>query len=224
MTKLVFYIRVSTKEQGHSRNGLEAQTAMLERFAHMGGHEVLASYEEVASGKHGLDRRPVLRAALDYAQRNKATLIVSKLDRLSRSVEFIANIMNGKAMFATVEDGLDWSPLQLHMKAMIAEHERHMISERTKAALASVKARGVSLGGIVRNHALGVQRGTQANRDEANAFALHIKPVMVRMRQAGMSVNLIAQELNEQGTKTARGGKWYPTTVANVLRRCDIPV
>lgn len=222
MTDLIFYTRVSTKEQGDSRNGLEAQLATLDRFATMGEHTVIARYEEVASGKLGIDRRPALKQAIDHANKVKATLIVSKLDRLSRSVEFIAGLMNSRTVFATVEDGLDYSPLQLHIKASMAEHERKMISERTKAALGSLKARGVKLGGVRSNQHVAIARSREAVQANADNFALHIKPVIERMRRDGMSVNDIAKELNDQGNKTARGGKWYASTVCNVMKRIGI--
>jgi DNA invertase Pin-like site-specific DNA recombinase len=219
MANLILYKRVSTQEQGDSRNGLEGQTAELTRFALSGGHEVIASYEEIVSGKHGLDRRPVLRAAMAHAARCKGLLVVSKLDRLSRSVAFISTLMASGLPFATAEDGIDCSTLTLHIKASIAEHERKMISERTKSALASVKARGIKLGGITSGAAQAIANSTATNRREADAFALHISPVLLRMRQQGMSVNNIAAELNIQGNRTARGGQWHAKTVSSLLKR-----
>jgi DNA invertase Pin-like site-specific DNA recombinase len=219
MANLIFYKRVSTSEQGDSRLGLDAQQADLERFARNGGHTIIDSMEEVVSGKYDLDRRPVLKKALQRAAKDGCIVVVSKLDRLSRKASFILSLMDTKAPFASAEDGLECPPLQLHVRAIIAEDERRRIGERTKAALAQVKARGIKLGGIVKNHDVGIQKGAATNKAEADAFAEFLKPVLKRMRDVGMSVNQIAQELNEQGTKTARGGKWYPTTVLNVMRR-----
>lgn len=227
MQKLVFYTRVSTKEQGDSRNGLEAQYDALEGFAHREGHEVLAHYEEVVSGKHDLDRRPVLRAALDHAKRTGATLIVSKLDRLSRSVQFISTMMTSGVRFGTAEDGLKYEPMHLHLKAVFAEEERRRISQRTKEGLARVKARGTKLGGVRPNHAIGLAKTAAFHKAESDTFARHMAPAILRLRREAMSVNSIAQELNRQGTHTQRGGKWHATTVCNILDRLvqmgDIP-
>lgn len=219
MANLIFYKRVSTSEQGDSRLGLDAQQADLERFARNWGHTVVDSVEEVISGKHGLDRRQVLKKALQKATKENCVVIVSKLDRLSRKASFIMCLMDAGAPFASAEDGLECPPLQLHVKAIIAEDERRRIGERTKAALAQVKARGVKLGGITSNHALAIAKSSATNKAEADAFAAFLKPVVERMRKSGMSVNSIAAELNEQGNKTARGGKWYPSTVANLMKR-----
>lgn len=221
MANLIFYRRVSTKEQGDSRLGLLAQKEALERFAQQGNHTILGDMEEVVSGKHGLDRRPVLKTALQKAAKEGAIVVVSKLDRLSRKASFILSLMDTGAPFASAEDGLECPPLQLHVKAIIAEDERRRIGERTKAALAQVKAQGIKLGGITSNHAQAVAKSVATNKAEADAFAQFVKPVILRMRKAGMSVNAIAEELNQQGNKTARGGKWYATTVANVMRRWD---
>jgi DNA invertase Pin-like site-specific DNA recombinase len=221
--KLVMYRRVSTAEQGDSRNGLEAQGSTLHRFATAGGHTVTADLEEVASGKLGLDRRPVLRHALDLARRGGAVVLVSKLDRLSRSVEFVAGLMNTGAPFATVEDGLEVQPFQLHLKAMLAEHERRSIGERTKAALGALRARGVAVG--IPAHA-DPSSGPRARalaalavKREADSFALHLAPVLLRMKASGMTLGAMADELNTQGNRTARGGKWHASTVCTMLAR-----
>lgn len=216
---LIMYRRVSTSEQGKSGLGLDAQKEYIEQFARREGHVIIGDYEEVISGKHGLERRPQLRAALAQAQKQGAIVIVSRLDRLSRSASFILNLMEVATPFASAEDGLDAAPLQLHIKAVFAENERRIIGERTRAALQRLKAAGKALGGITMNHAIGVARSVATNKAEADAFAQHIRPVIERMRRDGMSVNTIAAELNQQGNKTARGGKWHAATVANVMRR-----
>lgn len=221
--KVVLYRRVSTAEQGDSRNGLEAQLSALSRFAQLGGHEVMGDFEEVASGKLGLDRRPMLRASFDLAKRETGLVLVSKLDRLSRSVEFVAGLMNTGARFATVEDGLDVPPFQLHLKAMLAEHERRTIGERTRAALVALRARGVSVG--IPAHAdptsgvIARAKAASVVRSEADSFAMHVSPVLLRMKRSGMTMQQIAGELNTQGNRTARGGKWHASTVCDILRR-----
>jgi len=218
--KIIAYTRVSTSEQGESRNGLEAQQAAIARFCEQGSHELVALHEEVISGKFFMDDRPVLKRAFAQAEKTGAILLVAKLDRLSRSVEFISSLMN-RARFATVEDGLECSPLQLHLKAAIAENERKMISERTKAALAAVKARGVKLGGRTSGHDKAMENASKAVKAEADAFAARLRPVIHRMRNAGMTVNAIATELNDHNFRTARGGKWHASSVCNIIRRLD---
>lgn len=219
MAKLILYTRVSTKEQGDSRLGIQAQQDVLERFAEGGNHTVVARLEEVVSGKLGLDRRPVLKAALKAAKQDGCIVLVSKLDRLSRKASFIFNLMDTTTAFATVEDGLDCPALTLHFKAIIAEDERKRIGERTKAALNQLKLKGVKLGGITSGHVIAIEKSNATNKAEADTFASFMRPVIERMRNTGMSINDIAIELNEHGNKTSRGGKWHASTVANIMRR-----
>lgn len=224
--KVIAYTRVSTSEQGKSGLGLEAQIDSIKRFCAANGLELVQSYEEVISGKYFLSERPVLQAAFKQAERLGATVIVSKLDRLSRSVEMIAGLMN-RANFVTAEDGLACPPIQLHLKAAIAENERKMIGERTKAALSAKAARGEPLGSHThRDPVASKERAKEASakvvKAEADLFAHRIKPVIMRMRTSGMTVNAIAQELNEQGNRTARGGQWHASTVCNILKRLEM--
>jgi DNA invertase Pin-like site-specific DNA recombinase len=220
----VLYRRVSTQEQGQSRNGLEGQLAALQAFCAAEGIEVAGDYVEVASGKHGPEGRPLLRQALDAARRTGALLLVSKLDRLSRSVEFVSTLMNNGPRFATVEDGLGVDPFMLHLKASLAEKERAMIGERTKAALAALKARGVVLGwashkepSVSRSKAL--CRGARSNMRSADAFASSVAPTIMSLQASGRTLAEVADELNKLGVRTARGGKWYASTVCNLLQR-----
>lgn len=219
--KLIAYTRVSTSEQGKSGLGLTAQLDAIFRFATQNNCEVVAHYEEVISGKYFLHDRPVLQQAFKHAEKIGAIVIVSKLDRLSRSVEMIAGLMN-RATFATVEDGLNCPPIQLHIKATIAENERKVIGERTKAALVVAKANGKRWGGVTKNHALSIENSVRTRVAEADAFAMRIKPVIARMRASGMTVQQMAAELNEQGNRTARGGQWHGSTVNNILKRLEI--
>ena len=220
----IAYTRVSTGEQGDSRNGLEAQAAAIARFVEANGLELIGSFEEVASGALDVDRRRVLAVALSAARKSKALLIVSKLDRLSRSVEFIARLMNQQVRFASVEDGLDCQPFMLHLKAMMAEQERRLISERTKAALQAKKARGEALG--VHTHKKPLETGDKARaaaslavKAGADQFAFKVASVVLPLRRAGMTTAQIAEALNAQGVFTARGGQWHGSTVDNVLKR-----
>lgn len=212
------YCRVSTREQGHSRNGIEAQRQEIKRFAAAQGYELLAISEEVASGALDLQGRPILQRSLTRARQHKAVVIVSKLDRLSRDVSFISSLMGQHVAFVVAELGDDVDPFVLHLYAALAEKERRMIGARTKAALAQLKAKGVRLGNpssMVQAGAL----GRQAQATQADAFAARLRPAVERMRSLGMATRAIAQELNEQGTPTARGGKWDSKTVSNLLAR-----
>lgn len=221
--RFITYTRVSTKEQGDSRNGLEGQDRALLAFIQSGGHEVLGTHTEVASGKPGPEGRPVLKAALAEVKRTGATLLVSKLDRLSRSVQFISALMADGIRFATVEDGLEVEPMMLHMKAVFAEQERRLISERTKAGLASTMARGTKVGAAAhKTTEAGVRARAAASKAlgaKADSFAQDIAPTIRALSQQGSSYAQVAEHLNRLGVRTARNGTWHPSTVSNVLKR-----
>lgn len=225
---VIGYCRVSTSKQEERRNGLEGQIAEIKRFAEHHGLNLIAIREEAVSGKHGLDRRHVLRKALQDAESMKnCVVLVSKLDRLSRSASFILNMMEQSKKFLVAELGFDVRDLNIHIHAVFAEDERKRISERTKAGLAQTKRlKGTKLGmhnpKVYAANFKATVNAAKAVKTDADAFAAHIKPVIARMRQVGMSVNDIAAELNQQGNKTARGGKWYPTTICNVMKRVGI--
>src|SRR5262245_2286358 len=146
--KLVAYVRVSTSRQGRSGLGLDAQRAAIHRFAESHGCLVVAEHAEIETGKgaDALDRRPQLAAALEAARKLKCSVVVAKLDRLSRDVAFIAGLMAQRVPFIVAELGPDVDPFMLHIYAAVAQKERALISARTKAALAAAKARGVKLG------------------------------------------------------------------------------
>ncbi|MDQ3482088.1 MAG: recombinase family protein, partial [Pseudomonadota bacterium] len=141
--QIISYLRVSTAKQGASGLGLEAQRAAVAAFTTSGGHTLVAEYVEVESGAKAA--RAQLAAALTSCRLHRATLVIAKLDRLARNVSFIANLMDGGVEFVAC-DMPHANRLTLHLLAAIAEHEREMISQRTKAALQAAKARGVRLG------------------------------------------------------------------------------
>lgn len=221
MKQMIGYVRVSTREQGLSRNGLEGQIADLERFAQMEGFEITKIYSEVASGATGLDGRPELAQAIAHAKEIQCPLVVSKLDRYSRSVAFIATSMEAfrasKSAFYVAELGTDTDPFILHLYAGLAEKERMMISTRTKAALAQVKAKGIALGNKT-NLEQAQAQGRAANKAKAKAYAESIRPLIEHMRARKMSLRDMASELNRYGTPSMRGARWSHTTVGNVLK------
>src|SRR4051794_27921108 len=148
MESAVAYLRVSTERQQRSGLGLEAQRAAIARFAEAEGLAIIREYVEAETGKgaDALDRRPQLAAALAAARTAKCSVLVSKLDRLSRDVAFVSGLMAQRVPFMVAELGRDADPFMMHLYAALAEKERRLISERTKAALAAEKAGGGRLG------------------------------------------------------------------------------
>ena len=222
MKPLVAYFRVSTAEQGRSGLGLEAQRDAVMRFAQAEGFEVVAEFTEVESGKgaNALDKRPQLAAALAEAKAHgrNTPVIVSKLDRLSRDVHFISGLMAQRVPFLVAELGADTDSFVLHLYAALAEKERRLISERTKAGLRAAKARGVRLGNprIAETHAIHNARVAAG----ADAFAASVAPAIRQAQHEGAkTLRAIAAILNAKGIATANGGRWQAQQVANVLRR-----
>ena len=219
-TKWISYCRVSTDRQGRSGLGLDAQRAAIASHLGARGGQLVGEYVEVESGK--VDDRPKLREALDVCQRLGARLIIAKLDRLSRDVAFIANLMRSTADFV-VCDYPDANRLTIHIMAAVAESEREMISKRTREALAAAKVRGVKLGKPENLTSEAARRGrklgTKARREKSQRFAARMWPEIKALLDAGMSLNAIARKLNEEGTLTASGkqGSWTATAVRNIV-------
>jgi len=217
----VAYYRVSTKRQGRSGLGIEAQRAAVERFAEAEGIQLLGEHVETETGKgpDALARRPELRAALDEARQARCPVVVAKLDRLSRDVAFISGLMAQRVPFLVAELGTDADPFMLHLYAALAEKERRLIAERTRAALAERKARGTPLGNPV-NADEAAAVGRRAQEVEADRFAANVLPVIAAIRATGVtSLRGLADALNARGVPTARGGRWHVSTVRNVLDR-----
>jgi len=217
----VAYVRVSSLQQGRSGLGLDAQRQAVSRFAEAHGYEVAAVYEEVETGKgaDALDRRPQLAAALAHARKLKAPVIVAKLDRLSRDVAFIANLMAQRVPFIVAELGADADPFMLHLYAALAEKERSLISERTRAALAQAKAAGKALGNRT-NLPEAQAKGAAVQAAQADQFAANVLPIIRQAQAAGAgSLAAIAEALNSRGVRTARGGAWAAMTVKRILDR-----
>jgi DNA invertase Pin-like site-specific DNA recombinase len=214
----VSYLRVSTQRQGDSGLGLEAQRIAV--AAHVAGGEVLAEYLETESG--GKNDRPQLRAALAHAQVTGATLIIAKLDRLARNLAFIANLMEGGVDFIAA-DLPAATRLTIHVLAAVAEHEREMISARTKAAMAAAKARGVHFGNpngarALRAAAQGNTAALAALQCSAAAWRARVLPIILAIRSSGLiSPHEIAGELTRRGVRTARGGRWRAETVRAII-------
>jgi DNA invertase Pin-like site-specific DNA recombinase len=220
VTTAIAYYRVSTARQGKSGLGIEAQKAAVQRFAEAEAIEVIAERIEIETGKgaDALDRRPELAAALAQARKAKCPVIVAKLDRLSRNVHFISGLMAHRVPFIVAELGADADPFMLHLYAALAEKERALISQRTKAALAAKKAAGARLGNP--RAAEAAAKAHAANRAGADQFAANVLPIVREIQNSGLTtLRDIAAALNARGVRTARGGQWHSTTVRNLLRR-----
>lgn len=216
MLKYVVYYRVSTKKQGESGLGLEAQQRDVELFlANYSGtpYEVIDTVQDVLSGKGGLAERPALKAAVALAEREGATLLVAKLDRLSRDVELIAHLIKRVELKVACMPNAD--KFQLHIYAALAEQERDFISKRTKAALAAAQARGQTLGGLRPGTAA---RNTGA-RMAADAAAEQFRAEFTEMRKNGYSVSDMVKSLNDRGHTTSKGGTWQHVQVKRMLVR-----
>ena len=219
-------IRVSTQRQGRSGLGIEAQRAAVARFAEAEGITILQEFTEVETGKgaDALDRRPQLAAALASARQAKCPVVVAKLDRLSRDVAFIAGLMAQRIPFIVAELGADADPFMLHLYAALAEKERRLISERTRAALASRKATGTKLGNPT-NSAEAAAKGRQISISEADRLPQTVLPIVQAIQRSGItSLRGMAIALNNRGVRTARGGQWQVSNVRNVLARVAPPI
>jgi DNA invertase Pin-like site-specific DNA recombinase len=204
MQLAVAYIRTSTKRQNL---GLDAQLAAITRFAEAEGFEISQTFSEQESGSD--DYRPELDRALAVTKKLKAPVMVAKLDRLSRDVHFVSGLMKHRVPFVVTELGLNVEPFTLHLYAALAEKERALIKQRTKAALAAVKAKGKALDGM-RAQSLETQR-------EARERAEALRPVFTEL--AGLSANALSRELNRRGVPGATGKPWSPVMVIRVRKR-----
>ncbi len=221
MRQAVGYIRVSTSKQGKSGLGIEAQRDAITRFCAAQGIELLAEYVEVETGKgsDALAARPRLAEALAKARKAKAPVVVAKLCRLSRDVAFISGMMAQRVPFIVTELGADADPFMLHIYAALAEKERALIADRTRAALAQKKAQGAALGNRI-NLPDAQAKGASANRAAADAFAANVLPIVRQIEAAGATTpRAIAAALNARGIHTARGGVWHGSTVRNLMAR-----
>ncbi len=228
MTGVVAYYRVSTKEQGRSGLGLQAQRSAVQHFAQEAGHQIIQAFEEVESGKSA--DRPRLAEAMKLCQLSGARLVIAKLDRLSRNVHFISSLMESGIGFTAV-DMPQANEFTIHIMAALSEQERKLISERTKAALKAAKERGVTLG----NPRLAEARAKRKNgNDMSNATATRqakakdrAMQVMSYINQAidqgDSSLQQIADYLNDKTrVRTPRGKEWTRVAVSRVLKHADM--
>jgi len=220
--KYVAYLRVSTKRQGESGLGLEAQRAAVTDYLNGGRWALVAEHVEVESGKQHTNR-PALRRALDDCRAYGARLIISRLDRLSRDPVFLLSLRDAGIEFVAV-DMPNANRLTVGIMAMVAEQEREAISARTKAALAAAKARGTRLGKPKgyrpKDAEIGQARAAAAVVAGADAFAVRLRPVLAEL--AHLPAAAAARVLTERGYQTARGGSWSATAVIRLRARLGL--
>ncbi|OYD81368.1 recombinase family protein [Azospirillum brasilense] len=214
--KFVAYYRCSTEKQGRSGLGLEAQQAAVRSYLNGGNWKLLAEFTEVESGKR--NDRPKLEEAKELCRLTGATLVIAKLDRLSRDAVFLLNLKNAGIEFVAA-DMPNANRLTVGIMALVAENEREAISQRTKTALAAAKARGTRLGNPQGFGGAVYRGGGKAAQKAADGFASTVIPTIHRLQAEGLSMNAIAKRLEEMGVKTARGGSWTAQAVKNVLAR-----
>jgi DNA invertase Pin-like site-specific DNA recombinase len=213
--RFVAYYRVSTSKQGNSGLGLDAQRDAVLTYLTGGEWQLAAEFTEVESGRKS--DRPELAKALATCRRIGATLIIAKLDRLARNVAFVSNLMEAGVEFVAVDMPMA-NKLTVHILAAVAEHEREMISTRTKAALAAAKARGTKLGNpnglSIEARTKGTTVGVERRKAAAAARSADLIPVIAEIKASGRtSLRAIAAELDARGIPAPRGGKWTAPAV-----------
>lgn len=216
--KFVAYLRVSTIRQGRSGLGLEAQRDAVRRFVASGRGRVIApEFVEVETGKR--NDRPELEKALNRCRVTGATLVVAKLDRLSRNAAFLMTLRDGGVDFVAA-DLPEANTMTVGVMAVVAQHEREAISLRTKDALTAAKARGTKLGGY-RPQAARIgdyqTAGVEAARRKAKQTAELRRAAFEPLLAERISLNAMAAKLNEDSITTARGKRWTATAVKRTI-------
>ena len=221
--RAVAYYRVSTQEQGRSGLGLDAQKAAVEDYLTRGGAILVAEFTEIESGAR--NDRPQLQTALQRAKLSNATLVIAKLDRLSRNAAFLLTLRDTGTEIVAV-DMPNANSVTVGIMAVIAEEERRLISERTKAAMRAAKARGVKLGNpnganaFRRTGFRGSKIGTEANKAKAQQRAESLRDVLAEIQTEGaVSYSAIARALNDRHITTRIGKSWQPSSVKMLMDR-----
>jgi DNA invertase Pin-like site-specific DNA recombinase len=213
--KFVAYFRVSTDRQGKSGLGLEAQQKSVLDYLDGGRWDLVGEFTEIESGKH--NDRPELEKALAACKKQKAKLVIAKLDRLSRNLAFIATLMDSGVEFIAV-DNPHANKLTIHILAAVAQHEREIISARTSAALKAAKARGKRLGNPKLSEAR--RHAALAKKERADRYSAKVLPVIREIHRSGIgSLRGVARALAARGIRTPRGGAWSPVQVSAILKR-----
>jgi DNA invertase Pin-like site-specific DNA recombinase len=213
--KFVAYFRVSTDRQGKSGLGLEAQRKSVLDYLDGGRWDLVGEFTEIESGKH--NDRPELEKALAACKKQKAKLVIAKLDRLSRNLAFIATLMDSGVEFIAV-DNPHANKLTIHILAAVAQHEREIISARTSAALKAAKARGKRLGNPKLSQAR--RYAALAKKERADRYSANVLPVIREIQRSGIkSLRGVARALAARGIRTPCGGAWSLVQVSAILNR-----
>jgi DNA invertase Pin-like site-specific DNA recombinase len=223
----VGYVRVSTSGQARSGLGLEAQRAAIEGFAEAEGFQVRHWFTEAESGagSDALEKRPQLAAAIAMASKLRAPVVVAKLDRLSRDVHFISGLMAQRVEFIVTALGRQADPFILHLYAALAEKERYMISERTRAGLQAAKRRGQRLGADARSKRENQRIAAIGRKANSEAALRRLKPLELSIRGAlaeGVSLRKAASLLNERGVESPGGGHWHAPSLLKAAMRLGL--
>ncbi len=209
----IAYFRVSTQRQGASGLGLEAQRKSVTDYVKNNG-EIISEFTEIETGKRA--DRPQLASAIALCKKHGYTLLVAKLDRLARNLNFITTLQQTKVDFVAV-DNPHATPFVIHILCAVAEAEAVAISQRTKAALEAYKARGGTLGNP--RHAEALPKANAARSSRAKEFTARIRNIIAEIKAKAHVEGLreIAEILNIRAVKTSRGGEWTPQNVWTVL-------
>ena len=214
--KFVVLLRVSTQSQSADGLGIAAQRRDINLFLqHQEDPEVVSELVEVESG--GKDSRPVLEEALRLCRTHKASLLVQKVDRITRDLEVLARIVKDPEVTVRVASLPNADNFQIHLFGCFAAQEREFISLRTKAALAAAKARGIQLG----NPRLAEINHTR--KQAARKFADQHSNLIWSLRNKGRTLREICEVLNDAGITTAKGAVFHPVQVTRILRRSPNP-
>lgn len=222
--KIIVYLRVSTARQGRSGLGLEAQRDATDAFARMRGAHVMQTYTEIESGKHS--DRPELTKALHLARVTGSTLLIAKLDRLSRNAAFLLALRDSGVRFIAA-DMPDANELTVGVMSLVAQQEREAISKRTKEALSVARARGTRLGNpngadALKRAGKGNDAAIKAIRRGADRHAQRLSSTIDELEALGStSLGALADGLNAKGILTPRGGRWHKSSVRNLLDRLE---
>lgn len=215
--KIISYVRVSTQKQGSSGLGLEAQKQAVRNYINETGAELIGEFLELESGKKSDLKRPQLEAALNACKKDKAVLVVAKLDRLARNVHFISGLMQAKVKFIAL-DIPEANELTIHIMAAFAEHEAKRISERTKAALAIAKSKGVVLGAA---GYMNLKPNIETRKKKSNEFASSLSGLFHGFKLRKITQSQMAIELNNIGVKTINGGLWRQSQVNRIIKKIN---
>jgi len=217
MQKIVCYLRVSTSRQGSSGLGLEAQLQAVQQYATSMSAHITATYTEIETGK--LNTRPQLAQALHLAKVTGATLVIAKLDRLSRNAAFLMTLQDAGVRFIAA-DLPQANNLTIGIMALVAQQEAEAISKRTREALQAAKRRGQVLGNPNGAAALKNTAAISVIKAKADHHAADLRSVINSLKGEGIiSLGSIAKALNERGILTPRRRTWHKTSVSNLLAR-----